>query len=208
MSKLVFLCSVITLLTAVSAAQSTWLVPSDTIIQKAISDGYAAKALPKDSRWNYSRHWISTKGGYGSDSSIAAYPPLYCALEEGQRAFNSHESAPNIESIKSKCLHRLRVRIVHYSTALDKHFSCVFQKGETTVPPQNMALDEHPSAVRFYKNILLNDIHGYKYYDDYWFELPATTADAASFIYADDRGKHYTLNFDFSAFAKDAERQY
>jgi hypothetical protein len=44
---------------------------------------------------------------------------------------------------------------------------------------------------------------GYRYIDVHTFELPNSMLDGAALTYADETGQHHSLNYDFSAFAKD-----
>lgn len=185
---------------------STWLEPSDALIQQAISDGFASRKLSKDARWHSSWTSITGAGGYSYDSRIELYPPLYCAMQAGVLAHDKLESMPDLETVKGLCLHRMHVLIVHYSVALGEHFPCVFEKGDMRIKPTFQTPDANPEVTHFYMDFLRNDVVGYRYYDSYSFDLPPTMIDTASFTYADDRGKHHTFNFNFSVFAKDANR--
>jgi hypothetical protein len=183
------------------AAQTpSWLEPSDALLQKAIDDGFAQKKLPKDARYHRYLNWIKP----GDDARVEVIPPLFCALQSGQNAYEKLEQKPAIDLVKGSCLHRVTVVLVHYSPALKANWPCVFQKGEQTLQPTVKSLDDNPSVKSYYPGFgATQDQVGYRYFDVYTFEFPSGMADGATLTYADDRGQHKSLNYDFSVFAKD-----
>jgi hypothetical protein len=180
-------------------AAVSWLEPSDAILAKAIDDGFSGRKLAKDARYHKYLNWIKP----AVDSRIEVIPPLFCALQAGQNAHDKLEAKPSLEYVKGLCLNRVTVILVHYSQALKANWPCVFQKGDTTLQATVKAQDDNPSVATYYAGFVAMDQVGYRYIDVYTFEFPNSMLDGASLTYADETGQHHTLNYDFSAFAKD-----
>lgn len=182
-------------------ADDIWLHPSDSMIAKAIDDGFSNKKLPKDARYHLVRTWLKP----GVDARFEIIPPLFCALDQGREAHDKLESKPALEDVKKLCLNTVTVKLIHYSPSLDANWPCVFEKDGTTLQALIKVPDKSPQSAKYYPGgFSTDDILGYKYYDFYSFEIPKGWGTSATMIYADERGNHHPYTIDFSSFIKDA----
>jgi hypothetical protein len=171
------------------------------MLAKAINDGFSGRKLGKTEL--YQRYSNRIKPGEELGARIEVIPPLVCANEAGQLAHDKLQSKPDLNYVRAGCLRKVTVNLVHVSPILNANWPCVFQKGDTTLQPSFKILDQSPDVVTYYAGFGGSDQVGYSYFDTYAFQFPLTFIGGASLVYADEKGQHHTLTYDFSVFAKD-----
>lgn len=193
----------VVLLTVSALGQaSNWLTPSDEQITKAIDLGFQAKKPPYHMQ-SFNPQKSKVGDDYRQQPSITVVTPLLCAYGSGLNAHNALQDKPDFSTVKRACFGRIIVTAVHISPSLNANWPVVLERSGTRLQPVSSQPDKLPGVTRY--TTPFGSSAGYQYTDRYIFAVPQEWADGFQLTYADDDGKHHTVDIKTSLFIADTK---
>jgi hypothetical protein len=193
---------VVLLTVSVSGQASNWLTPSDEQITKAIDLGFQGQKPPYHMQ-SFNPQKSKVGDDYRQQPSISVVTPLLCAYGSGLNAHNALKDKPDVATVKRACFDRIIVTAVHVFPSLNANWPVVLERSGTRLQPVSSQPDKLPGVTRY--TTPFGSAVGYQYTDRYIFEVAQEWADGFQLIYADDDGKHHTVDIKTSPFIADTK---
>lgn len=185
-----------------SAAVTSWLQPTDEQLSRAIDIGFRA-AKPPYHAYSFNPQKSKIGNDYREQPGLQVVTPLLCSYGAGLNAHDKLQPKPDVAGTRAACVGRVAVVVIHISPSRGANWPVVLEREGQLLQPAGRHPDGSPAVTKY--TTPFGEGVGYQYRDTYVFVPPAEWRTGFSVTYADDDGKHHTVQVDAAKFEADVK---